>query len=234
MEKAELKAKLADVSYSDFTRLSSFLNKATPILLVIPAIWIGGTQINDQFKDYLDQGADLFIKLKSNKFAVKLFVLGAEHKGEGFLHQKGKDYLTQKFHIAVDAFVWEDERFRKVGLCSVEEAELLRVYLDSNTNFKYQIITIISKSQLGRYYLHHQGFGIESLYYVFPDKEIYFHKLNEKYERLLLKITLMDPCWKSETGIKLRNLAGSLRSPEGAGVSPAEAQEMLKLLTQIH
>ena len=221
-------------NFTDKTTLTKYLEnlKHKPILLVIPAISLGTPGLNNQYKDYLDQSASLYKHLTENNFNVSIFALGAEHRGDGFLHQIGKDYLMEMYNIPNEAFVWNDENFKKVGLCSVEEAELLKQFLtEARKNFI--ILTCVSLTQSTRYLLHQQGYGIKSLYYVFPDKPNYYHLQGLQREKILISITKTDPTWESEIGKRLRKSAHSMRDPKEAEITQKEIREMDDWLSRI-
>jgi hypothetical protein len=116
-------------------------------------------------------------------------------------------------------------------LCSVEEVQLLKEFL-SEVLKDYAIVTCLSQSQLTRYSLHEQGYGINSLYYVFPDKPEYYHSQNQKQEEILVSITKRDPTWKTEVGRKLREFAHLMRDPKSSGVVQEIAREMKEWLGQ--
>ena len=91
---AEIYKILMARSFSEVDELNSYQKdqpNSQPVLLIIPAIWLGGKDICPQFIDYLDAGAAVWKKLTESKIPVKIFLLGAEHKGEGFYIRKGKN-----------------------------------------------------------------------------------------------------------------------------------------------
>jgi hypothetical protein len=223
-----MQARLTALSFFDYPQLIKTLNNNN-VLMVIPAISVGKPGLNNQYKDYLDQSAKLYQFLTSQNIPVDIFALGAEHKDDGFLHQIGKEYLIKTYAIPSHVFVWEDENFKKLGLCSVEEIQQLYQFL-SSTAKEYQILTCISKSQLTRYYLHQQGYQIHSTYYVFPDKSDYQHVQNHQEEELLISITKNDPKWESAVGKELRRFAHRLRGPGEPDVTQSETQEMQQRL----
>jgi hypothetical protein len=206
-------------------------NKKTnsPVLLVIPAISMGTTELNNQYRDYLDQSANVYRYLDAKNLNIKIFALGANHRGDGFLHQKGKKYLIEKYQIPESSFVGKDENFEKLGLCSVEEVQLLKYYLNSISE-KFYIVTCISQTQQIRYELHEEGYGISSLYFIFPDNPDYYHVQSNNQEELLMQFTKQDPTWESKTGLELRNLAHRLRDPHELPPSAAEIQDVLSKL----
>jgi len=157
--------------------------------------------------------------------------LGADHRGDGFLHKIGKEYLIKTYNIPENVFVWDDENFRAIGLCSVEEVQLLKEFL-SEVLKDYAIVTCLSQSQSTRYSLHEQGYGINSLYYIFPDKPEYYHSQNQKQEEILVSITKRDPTWKTETGKKLREFAHLMRDPKSSGVVQEIVREMQEWISQ--
>lgn len=219
--------------FSKKAKLLEHLKKVTkPLLLIIPAISVGKPGLNDQYRDYLDQAARLYKYLCSAQISVDIFLLGAEHRGDGFLHQIGFDYLTKTHHLPQRTFVWNDDNIQKVGLCSVEEAQLTAQFL-KECGREYQIITSISQSQLRRYFFHQQGYGIESYYYVFPDNPTYYHLQNHDQEKILIAVTEKDPTWKSDIGLELRRFAHRLRDPNESEISQAEIQAMQKRLAEI-
>jgi hypothetical protein len=221
-------------NFTDKTKLLKYLktlSEQKTILLVIPAISVGQSGLNDEYKDYLDQSASLYKYLTDDNFNVLIFALGAEHRGDGFLHKIGKDYLMKTYAIPENGFAWNDENFRTVGLCSVEEIQLLKEFLSEDLK-DYTIVTCLSQSQLTRYSLHEQGYGINSLYYVFPDKPEYYHSQNQKQEEILVSITKRDPTWETEVGKKLREFAHLMRDPESSGVVQEIAREMQEWLSQ--
>lgn len=202
-----------------------------PVLLIIPAISVGRSGLNEQYKDYLDQSAKLYTFISSHNIPIDIFVLGAEHRGDGFLHQVGIDYLINTYKIPKIKFVWNDNDFRKLGLCSAEEAQLTAKFLKDENN-ECQILTCISHSQFSRYFLHQKGYGIESVYYVFPDNPTYYHLKNNDQEKILMEITKKDPRWESDIGIKLRRFAHRLRDPNEPEVTQEEIQTLQTRLAE--
>lgn len=222
---------LSKICYTKPELLGKELQRSSPVLLVIPAISIGKPGLNDQYKDYLDQAAKLYLELAAAKLTVKLLVLGADHRGDGFLHLIGKNYLIGQYHFSPESMVWEDNKFKDEGYCSVQEAELTAIYL-SQTNIQYQIITCLCRSQLTRYQLHQEGFGIKSLYFVLPDKPDYYPLANQKEEDILIEITQKDPKWESDIGLGLRHIAHLLRDPHERAITQEDIQNVHRQITK--
>ncbi len=214
---AMLYRSLFSKSFTNIDSLISYLAASNnkDILLVVPAIWVGGSDLSDQFSDYLDASAALWKELTRKNYSFKIFLLGANHKNEGFLHLKGKKYLQKKFSIPDRYFLANDSFFFKLGLSSVEETELLKKFFDENRSFKnYFLITITSKSQFTRYFLIQKGYSITSHYFVLPDKPTYFHSENENFEKYLIALSVKDPRWEGRLGQVVRGLTRDLRDPD--------------------
>lgn len=200
-----------------------------PVIIIIPAISVGLPGLNEQHGDYLDAGFLLFRALIHNNRTAKFLLLGAEHKGDGFLHLIAREYLRDKYQIEDKNTVGQASDYRNLGFCSVEEAELTSKLL-ATLHEKSSIVTVLAKSQSERYHFHQVGYGISSEFILLPDKPEYQHILSSKEEELLIAFSRLDPTWKSTTGLKLRESARKIRKP---GSSHLSHEEMVKISAEL-